>query len=511
MRLVLVLCALISSSPAIAGARVFQNFTNDAGGWAALDAANYPWSVASGYYQNDIASTNGASSITLYSSTRTWQDNFVYSFDIYSSYTGTGNLLGAVFGYTSAGNYYEVVTNIQGNVTVRRYQGGAEAWVATGTVPAFPADTFVPVQLSLMNGSLSLLINGQPTTFYNGTPNLGVTPVNGRIGLVTRSDLGRFDNVNVIERIFRGNFTDQGTGLGVAISDPNSHCTPDNPPNEKTCYANITGNDTSGYSWPIRMWDNDVDPSDPNALGALLQYIPHITSGTATDYLGAAIEMQTGHGGTPTHVLHQQIKQAGTAGNMTPQIPYAIRPLNAFNQQHDLYARFWLKYPNGLDGPSGTNSWWQMPFQFTTSNDTTADATDSLRMSLFATNTPTHNGVNCDQAHPENNPPAGRWHWLVQADPGEAFSKDDVYWQKCNPTAAVPFAQWFKVEIFFHRAPTSGSTGRIWVAIAGQEVLDYTVPATTFDKGMYSAASPIQRINPHRSSDSRTRGNSRAR
>jgi hypothetical protein len=497
MRLILGLCALLFASSVFAtGARVFQNFTNNASGWSALDPTNYPWSVvpgATGYYRNDTASTGTAESITLYTSSqnlREWEDNFVYSFDIYSSSGGTDDQLGAIFGYTSAGNYYEVVTNVQGQVTVRRYEGGAESWHASGSVPGFSANTFVPVRLSLMMGRLSLKIGGQDTTFYNGLTDVGVTPISGRIGLVARNEIGRFDNVNIVERIFRGNFTDADTGLGLHISDDPPYPCSTNSLDEITCYARISGKDTSGYSWPIQMWGNDVDPNKPEATGAALQYIPHITSGDVKEYLSAAIERQTGHGGTVTHVLHQRIMMPGTSGNETPQIPFVIHPLNTFAQQHDLYVRFWLEYPNGLDGgdPNGTHSWWQMPFQIRTENNT-------LRLSLFAANTPTHNGEDCDQLHnPPNNPPAGRWHWLIQGDKGKVGSGESPYWQSCNPTAEVPMGQWFKVEIFFHRAPTLGSSGRVWVAIAGQEVLDYTVPADTIDKGTYASESPIDRI-----------------
>jgi hypothetical protein len=508
MRLIVAFCALMSSSLAFAtGPRMFQNFTNNASGWYVATDSNSTWTVVpgttpSGYYGNDTASSGSAESIALYTSTtntRIWQDNFIYSFDIYPTSGTSTNQLGAVFDYTGPGNYYEVLVNLQGNVTVRHLVNGSQTWSASGSVAAFTAtaSSYAHVQLSLLNGSLSLKINGNDTTFYNGTPNVGVTTTGGRIGLVARNVRARFDNVNIVERIFRGNFTDDVTKQGLDIpQQPTTHCSNNG---ELTCYSVLSGQDTSGYSWPIQMWGNDVDPNSTASPGAAFQYIPHIASGDPTDYLNAKVEHVLGHGGGMTDVLHQTIIKPGLTSNKTPQIPYVIHPLNTFDEQHDLYLRFWLQYPSGLDGtmPNGTqHSWWQMPFQVRTDDADTANP-NPLRVSLFAGNTPTHDGVHCDEStgHP-NDPPQGQWHWLVQGDDGavDASSGESPYWAKCNPTAAVPMQQWFKVEIYFHRATSATSTGRVWVAIAGQEVIDYTVPATTLDNGMYDGRAVIDRI-----------------
>jgi len=514
MRLIVALCALMSSSLAFAtGARMFQNFTNDAGGWYAAADSNSTWSVTAGtapngYYGNDTKSSGTAESIAVYTlstNPRNWQDNFIYSFDIYSSSGTTADQLGAVFDYIGPGNYYEVLVNVQGNVTVRHVHDG-EVWSASGSVTGFSANTWAHVQLTLFNGSLSLKVNGNDTTFYNGTSNLGVSTVGGRIGLVARNELARFDNVNIVERIFRGNFTDDATKAAFATpQEPTTACST-NTKSELSCYFVLSGKDTSGYTWPIQMWDNDVDPNDPNATGAAFQYIPHITSGTISHYLNVKIEHVAGHGGPPSDVLHQTIINPGETGNLTPQVPYVIHPGNQFDQQHDLFLRFWLEYPSGLDGtmPDGQHSWWQMPFQIRTVDK---DNPTPLRVSLFAANTPTHDGKHCDESpnHP-NDPPQGQWHWLIQGDDGavdtspvdpttgEPTTPETPYWELCNSTAAVPMGQWFKVEIYFHRATSESATGRVWVAIAGREVLDYTVPAGTPDHGMYDKGIRVDRI-----------------
>jgi hypothetical protein len=266
------------------------------------------------------------------------------------------------------------------------------------------------------------------------------------------------------------------------VSAPNIRCSA-NP--QKNCYANITGLDQSGFSWPIQMW-GDGDPVLDDDDGGKLQYISRSSTGEVTDFIGAAIETRPGHvnmnpdgsGGNPTHVLHQWIVQEGEA---QPQVPYIIRPKNTFAQQHDLYIRFWLKYPDELTG------YWQMPWQFKTSDSHTSDSSDSLRVSLFATPNASHNGTACPNAVP------GQWHWLIQADPGVG-TPGTLKWQQCNPAAEVPIGRWFKVEIFFHRATSATGTGRVWVAVDNNEILDYTVPGTTLANGMFAAGSPIDRI-----------------
>ena len=72
-------------------------------------------------------------------------------------------------------------------------------------------------------------------------------------------------------------------------------------------------------------------------------------------------------------------------------------------------------------------------------------------------------------------------------------------WQACNPTVAVPFKKWFKVEVFFHRATTAGGAGRIWSAIDGQQIANVTdlpilVNGVSTPDGMYANGAAISRL-----------------
>jgi len=153
--------------------------------------------------------------------------------------------------------------------------------------------------------------------------------------------------------------------------------------------------------------------------------------------------------------------------------------------------RFWLLYPNAFT--TNVNDYWQMPWQFVTDgghNPDPDDETDELRVSLFATPSKSHDGHDCAPSAP------GHWYWLIQGDKG--VDEDDWKFHKCAVSSTVPTGRWFKVEIFLHRARTSGDAGRVWVAIDGNEIIDYDsrVDASTNGAGnMYVSGSPISRMN----------------
>jgi hypothetical protein len=472
--------ALLCSPEAFAAGNYTQNFATAPASWS---VANDTWSAATGDYRNASGVIPPA---TAWYTGNSWTTNFTYKVRAYSEWPDTGNELGVVFGLTDSTHYFRVVLSMDGVVDLASVSGnpGAPTLIRSGSVtPAsvgLAADTWFDLEVFVNGNTVTVKVNGKVAIAREP-----ITPVAGSIGVIARANLARFDDLSITDnlatQLFRGTFTEtDGTALNV--SAPNIRCTA-NP--QKNCYANITGEDQSGYSWPIRMW-GDGDPALDDDDGAKLQYISRSSTGEVTDFVGAAVETRPGHvnmnpdgsGGNPTHVLHQWLIQMG---ENQPQVPYIIRPRNTFAQQHDLYMRFWLKYPDELTG------YWQMPWQFKTYDSHTADSSDSLRVSLFATPNVSHNGTSCPGAT------AGQWHWLIQADPGVG-TPGTLKWQQCNPTAEVPMGRWFKVEVFFHRATSATGTGRVWVAIDNNEILDYTVAGTPLENGMYAAGSPIDRI-----------------
>ena len=45
------------------------------------------------------------------------------------------------------------------------------------------------------------------------------------------------------------------------------------------------------------------------------------------------------------------------------------------------------------------------------------------------------------------------------------------FWDVYNTTVPVPVGEWFKFEVFWHRS--SGSDGRVWMAVNGQVIVDH--------------------------------------
>jgi len=136
-----------------------------------------------------------------------------------------------------------------------------------------------------------------------------------------------------------------------------------------------------------------------------------------------------------------------------------------------MYIRYWLKLqPNFQTLMSNGSGWnWRVVFEFKTAGD----------YRVIAQIQPDPGGYN-----------GGRPWWRVlgdnNANGGLAYQS---FWDLQNTTVPVPIDQWFKVEVFWHRS--SGSDGRVWMAINGQTIADHLGP----NKGVNNK--PINRIMVH--------------
>jgi hypothetical protein len=83
--------------------------------------------------------------------------------------------------------------------------------------------------------------------------------------------------------------------------------------------------------------------------------------------------------------------------------------------------------------------------------------------------------------------PNGALYWEVRGD-SEANGglPYQLFWKVDNCSIAVPVDEWFKFEVFWHRS--SGSDGRVWVAVNGNVVADRFGPNIGVNN------SPINRI-----------------
>ncbi len=423
----------LAGAPAFARGNYSENFSDGAAqGWQRANTSGPQWSVTGGYYRNE---TIASPTIVYYTGT-TWTTDFQYNLRAYSQWPDTGNLLGVVFGYLDANNYYEVLINMAGTVTLKRFVSGAVAWSTSGAVGALQEDSWFPVQLTFVGAQVTVRVNNVTALGSITLP----AKQQGRLGLTTRSDMGRFDDINVVDPganlLFRTTFS--GASLEAEPDCGTSNC-----------WREIIGTDTNfpDQQWPMEIW---------NGTGRLQQLVLGVplTPQTISNYMRAEIQTVTGHAGNNTRALYQRIEEWGPGST---QMPHVVQPA-AGAENGGIYARYWVKLQDNLTQVQQNS--WRIFFQWKTDGD--------YRVSLYVD---TYNRSSSEGA----NPPVTdhRPHWRLQGD-NEANGglPYEEFWRLFNTTVPVPIGEWFKFEVYWNRG-SPGSEGRVWVAIDGQELFDY--------------------------------------
>jgi len=232
------------------------------------------------------------------------------------------------------------------------------------------------------------------------------------------------------------------------------------------CWQDLIGIDSiTGFAWPPNIWGG-------GGSFQLLVDAP-VTALTVGNYMVNQIQTVTGHDGNPTQALYSAITQSGccrtnSQGGGATQDPFQLHPAS---ETSDLYISYWLKYQPDMGqlmgvGPLGTGPWnWRLVFEWKTSGD--------YRVSAQIKRDPWING--------------GNLFWKVQGDNvANGGLPYQEFWEVINTAVPVPVGQWFKYEVFWHRS--SGSDGRVWMAVNGQTIADRLGP----NIGIYNA--PINRI-----------------
>jgi hypothetical protein len=219
-------------------------------------------------------------------------------------------------------------------------------------------------------------------------------------------------------------------------------------------WQNIVGVDSiTGFAWPPNIWGGG------STHFQLIADAP-VDATTIGNYMVNQIQTVTGHNGTPTQALYQQISQSGCCGTNpqgggATQDPFMIQPVS---ETSDLYISYWLKYQPDL----ATNPNWRVVFEWKTAGDY------RVLVELI-----TWGG-----------PPLS---WRVLGDNNANGGLPyQIFWDLYNTTVPVPVGVWFKFEVFWHRS--SGNDGRVWVAGNGQVIFDHYGP----NRGVNNA--PINRI-----------------
>jgi hypothetical protein len=149
------------------------------------------WTVGNGEYRS---SAGGPEDIAILDS-GAWTTGFTYRVRMINDYNGTGNLIGAIFNYRDASNYYEVkFAGSGGAVYLNSVIDGVRATVISGTYNS-PAGAWLDLKVVRSGNGTTVMANGI-TVFDNivlGEPAPGI----GKVGLATTWSTARFENVSL--------------------------------------------------------------------------------------------------------------------------------------------------------------------------------------------------------------------------------------------------------------------------------------------------------------------------
>jgi hypothetical protein len=150
--------------------------------WA---VTNGTWSVGSGSYNS---SANQSADISTYSAA-TWSTDFTYHVDINNPWPSSGNRPGLVYNYQDASNYYRVNFGPDGTARLTKVINGAETDLLQTWSPVVNA--WYDVDVIRSGSTTTVKVNGAPIFSSITQSELGP----GRIGVFTRSDNAKFDNI----------------------------------------------------------------------------------------------------------------------------------------------------------------------------------------------------------------------------------------------------------------------------------------------------------------------------
>jgi hypothetical protein len=224
------------------------------------------------------------------------------------------------------------------------------------------------------------------------------------------------------------------------------------------CWQNIVGMDSiTGFYWPPNVWGGGKTRFQLLADAS-------VDATTIDHYMINRIQTVTGHDGKPTRALFSQIKRSGCCGTRSQgdrptQNPLMLQPIG---ETSDLYIRYWLKFqpdlPQMLVPPN-----WRVVFEFKTAGDYRVIASVVTW------------GIGAPLS----------WH-IIGDNEANGGLKYQRFWEAYNTTVPIPIGQWFKFEVFWHRS--SGSDGRVWMAVNGRGIVDHYGPNMGVNKA------PIDRI-----------------
>lgn len=287
-RTLVTFCFFFSSAALHAANNYTQTFTGTAPGWLA-SGAGQTWTVTAGnFYENrdaEAAVPTSVPKVISYYDNDTWNTNYTYSLRMMGDWGAVGNLVGAVFNYQNATNFYEVsfgsllksAPTDQATVTLYKVINNTRTAVASTTFPAPGVDTWFSVKIIRIGTRTTIDVNGVALLTRVDQPELGA----GRIGVIGRFNNVAFDDVRVSIASYLFS-----SGFGSSVTQGAMWTCPGASPWIQT----LQGLDVAtGFSWPPNFWGtpaigmfNTTIPCAEHHENYVLLDLPSVTGPTGT-------------------------------------------------------------------------------------------------------------------------------------------------------------------------------------------------------------------------------------
>ena len=224
------------------------------------------------------------------------------------------------------------------------------------------------------------------------------------------------------------------------------------------CYQDLGGSDSStGFAWPM------------NALNGTsrFQMISNSSTYPTPDTIGGwmynQVQSVVGHKGNATNALYSEVLQSGCCGT-NPQGGGSTQDALHFlpgTDATDVYISKWMKFqPDLAENLQAVQSSgpWRVVFEFKEGGGS-FPSTGAFRGILEVVY---RSGMSAPQFQVT---------WDNDANGGLPLQR---FWRANNTTLPVPVGEWFKLEVFWHRA--KDNTGRVWWAVNGKVIDDHYGP-----------------------------------
>jgi hypothetical protein len=213
---------------------------------------------------------------------------------------------------------------------------------------------------------------------------------------------------------------------------------------------------STGSTWPPTVWGGNVTRIQQLADAP-------VDATTVRDYAFGQIVTLTGHRGTPTRALYQQVTQSGCCGQDpqgggATQSAFQIQPgAEPGGTLGDIYISYWAKFQADLDKQLTPQNWRAL-FAWKSAGD--------YRVSVSV--------ASWEDGCPGQPRSPNQLFWRFIGDSNANGNVPlETFWMIDNCAVAVPIGQWFKLEVFWHRGSSiNDPSGRAWMAVNGQVVAD---------------------------------------